>query len=305
MGRKKSNIKEEAGRNFLVREKEYYDILRRELEQRKGEDVDITFRQVRKNNGVSMNACTVRYGDAQIAPTVYLDPYYDHYLNGEAVAESAESILRYCRSKTPAVTIPENFFERYDNVPGRLGIKLVCTERNGAFLKEIPHLEMEDMSAIFYYLLEDLTFGNGMIIVRNSDMQRWGKSVEDLYRDALENCPKMLPPVFRPLSDVLDFIRPCGEGELYLLTNESALYGAAVVLYPGILDEIAGEIGAPFFVLPSSVHEMILLPDHGEDPEGLLEIVTEINHTQVAREEILTDAVYHYSRGDSFIRKLV
>lgn len=305
MGRKKTNIKDENAMNFHVKEKEYYDILRGELERRKGEGVDITFRQVRKNNGVSMNACTVRYGDAQIAPTVYLDPYYDHYLKGEAVAESAESILRYCRSKTPSVTIPENFFENYDNVPARLGIKLVCTGRNRTFLNDIPHIEVEDMSAIFYYLLEDLTFGNGMIIIRNSDMKRWGKTVEDLYRDALENCPKMLPPVFRSLSEVLEFIRPSGEGELYLLTNESALYGAAVVLYPGILKEIEKEIGAPFFILPSSVHEMILLPDYGEDPESFLDIVTEINHTQVAREEILTDAVYHYAPGDSFFQKLV
>ena len=62
-------------------------------------------------------------------------------------------------------------------------------------------------------------------------------------------------------------------------------------------------MGGSYFVLPSSVHEVILLPDHGEEPEELLEIVTEINHTQVAEEEILTDAVYKYEPGDSFIRK--
>ena len=77
--------------------KEYFEMLRKELDRLKGEDVDITYRDVRKNNGVYRKACTVRFHDAQVAPTVYLDPYYDHYLHGEAVSESAENILKYCR----------------------------------------------------------------------------------------------------------------------------------------------------------------------------------------------------------------
>ena len=276
--------------------KEYFEMLRKELDRLKGEDVDITYRDVRKNNGVYRKACTVRFHDAQVAPTVYLDPYYDHYLHGEAVSESAENILKYCRKKTPDVTFPENFFRDYDTVSGRLGIKLVGTQRNTEMLQDIPHIEFEDMSAVFFYLLEDPSFGNGMIIVRNTDME--------LMEQALRNCASMLPPVFRSLADVLDVFRPADEGNLYLLTNESALYGAAVLLYPGILQEIAEYLGGGFFVLPSSVHEVILLPDHGEEAGDLLEIVTEINHTQVAEEEILTDAVYKYEPGDAFIRRM-
>ena len=242
--------------------KEYFEMLRKELDRLKGEDVDITYRDVRKNNGVYRKACTVRFHDAQVAPTVYLDPYYDHYLHGEAVSESAENILKY------------------------------------------SHIEFEDMSAVFFYLLEDPSFGNGMIIVRNTDMERWQKAPGELMEQALRNCASMLPPVFRSLADVLDVFRPADEGNLYLLTNESALYGAAVLLYPGILQEIAEYLGGGFFVLPSSVHEVILLPDHGEEAGDLLEIVTEINHTQVAEEEILTDAVYKYEPGDAFIRRM-
>jgi hypothetical protein len=131
---------------------------------------------VRKNNGVYRKACTVRFHDAQVAPTVYLDPYYDHYLHGEAVSESAENILKYCRKKTPDISFPENFFRDYDTVSGRLGVKLVGTQRNTEMLQDIPHIEFEDMSAVFFYLLEDPSFGNGMIIVRNTDMERWQKT---------------------------------------------------------------------------------------------------------------------------------
>lgn len=188
---------------------------------------------------------------------------------------------------------------------GRLGIKLIGTQRNLELLREIPHIDYEDMSAVFFYLLEDPAFGNGIIMIRNTDMERWEKTPGELRSQALQNCSVLLPPVFRSLADVLEMFSPSasGEGDLYLLTNESALYGAAVLLYPGVLEQVSKQLGGSYFVLPSSVHEVILLPDHGEDPEELLEIVTEINHTQVAEEEILTDAVYKYEPGDSFIRK--
>ena len=292
-----------AEKGRIIREKEYYELLRRELEKQAGENADITIRDVRKNNGVYRKACTVRFNDAQVAPTVYLEPYYDQFLQGEAVAESADSILRYCRCRTPGVTFPDNFFRDYGTIKSRLGIKLIGKKQNETYLQDVPHIDLGDLAAVFYYLLENPAFGNGIIVIRNMDLERWGMTVEELYADALENCPQMLPPVFRMLSDVLEVLQPAGEGELYLLTNESALYGAAVILYPGILQEAVDYLGSDFFVLPSSVHEVILLPDNGEDPEGLLQIVAEINHTQVAEEEVLLDAVFKYRAGDDFIHR--
>jgi hypothetical protein len=172
-------------------------------------------------------------------------------------------------------------------------------------LREVPHIDRGDLAGIYYYLLENKAFGNGMIVIRNTDLERWGITTDRLYADAIENCPRMLPPVLHALSDVLGVLLPDDEEDLYLLTNESALYGAAVILYPGILQEAADYMESDFFVLPSSVHEVILLPDNGEEPESLLQIVSDINHTQVEEEEILIDAVYKYTSGDDFIHRLL
>ena len=152
------NEEQKKAGNTRIREKEYYELLSRELEKRAGENVDISIRDVQKNNGVYRKACTVRFNDAQIAPTVYLEPYYDHYLHGEAVAESADNILRYCRCQTPEITFPENFFKEYRTVRGRLGIKLIGKKRNEAFLKDVPHIDLDDLAGIFFYLLENPAF---------------------------------------------------------------------------------------------------------------------------------------------------
>ena len=85
---------------------------------------------------------------------------------------------------------------------------------------------------------------------------------------------------------------------MYVLTNQQKLYGAACMLYPGVLKAFSEENGQDFYVLPSSVHEVILIPAEPGTNEALLrEIVTEINRTQVAKDEVLADSIYYYSRN--------
>ena len=84
---------------------------------------------------------------------------------------------------------------------------------------------------------------------------------------------------------------------MYVLSNQQKLFGAACMLYPGVLKEFAKKLQNDFFILPSSVHEIILVPaEKGTDKDTLREIVTDINRTQVAEDEVLADSVYYYNR---------
>ena len=84
-----------------------------------------------------------------------------------------------------------------------------------------------------------------------------------------------------------------------VLTNNKGIHGAACILYPGVLDSVAQEMGGGFFILPSSVHEVILLLDTGNEDSGeLKKIISAVNTTQVAPEEVLSDTLYRYDRAD-------
>ena len=84
---------------------------------------------------------------------------------------------------------------------------------------------------------------------------------------------------------------------MYVLSNRTRVQGASCILYPNILKDFAAAVKSDFYILPSSVHEVILLPVQGdEDEEGLKRMVCEVNETQVEREEVLSDSVYYYSR---------
>ena len=73
-------------------------------------------------------------------------------------------------------------------------------------------------------------------------------------------------------------------------------YGASALFYPEFLEQVAKRFRGKFFILPSSIHELILVPDYGEDVKGLKEIVSDVNDNSdaVTEEDFLSNSVYHY-----------
>ena len=118
------------------------------------------------------------------------------------------------------------------------------------------------------------------------------------------SAPRYMPPVFKQLNEMLCLNDAADDG-LFVISNEYFAGGAAAVFYPGFLDSIGMALNKDLFILPSSINEMILVTDNGQDPGALLQIVKEVNRYHVAPEDVLTDAVYHYSRGDGGFHKLL
>ena len=86
---------------------------------------------------------------------------------------------------------------------------------------------------------------------------------------------------------------------MYILTNKERSLGAGTFLYPGVLKQAEELLGARFYVLPSSVHECILIPEEdGMTQEALTGLVTEINENQVDPREVLSNQAYYYRAED-------
>ena len=129
------------------------------------------------------------------------------------------------------------------------------------------------------------------------------KTLSQLYQDARQNALRLLPAeldsmtdVIRELTDGMDELEDMGV-PMYVLTNKRRTQGAVCILYEGILWECYKCIGEDYYILPSSVHEVILLADTGEEDIQLLKrMVREVNATQVLPEEVLSDSVYYFDR---------
>lgn len=296
------------------------------LRERLEAAVEIEMVSIPKNNGVVMQGIALKRPGEKIVPTIYTEGFYVDYLEGRDMEDILEDFLEIYEKQGTAETPDVEFYSDYGKVRKRLSLKLVNREKNRAMLAEMPHKDFLDMAVIFYCLVDSPFAGTAAILVKDAHMKSWGVTAEELYEDALTNAEKMMPGTIRSMEELLsrmvleenipvwewkkeeqeDFprlegaeaeSRGFGEIPLLVLTNSRRYLGAACMLYRGLLAGFAEKLGKNLYILPSSVHEVILLPeDKVNSSENLLRMVTEVNRTQLAPEEVLSDAVYYYDR---------
>ena len=287
-------------------------LVQREVEKRAGENYRVKLNDVMKNNGVVLRGITLMQDDSNISPTIYLNPYYDAYENGDTTLGTVidEVIDTYERNKINR-SIDMKFFLNYETVRSRIIFKLINTEKNRELLRDVPYIPFHDLSIVFQCLVSEERFGNASILIHNVHLQLWKVNARELYECALENTPLLQGYELADMNTVLEEMKALGgiddeeiedmqqEVPMYVLSNKSRINGASCILYKDILKDFAMVVDKDLYVLPSSIHEVILLPSDGtQKSEQLKEMVREINQSQVEKEEVLSDSVYYYRRSD-------
>lgn len=287
-------------------------LVQREVEKRAGENYRVKLNDVMKNNGVVLRGITLMQDDSNISPTIYLNSYYDAYENGDTTLGTVidEVIDTYERNKINR-SIDMKFFLNYETVRSRIIFKLINTEKNRELLRDVPYIPFHDLSIVFQCLVSEERFGNASILIHNVHLQLWKVNARELYECALENTPLLQGYELADMNTVLEEMKALGgiddeeiedmqqEVPMYVLSNKSRINGASCILYKDILKDFAMVVDKDLYVLPSSIHEVILLPSDGtQESEQLKEMVREINQSQVEKEEVLSDSVYYYRRSD-------
>lgn len=265
-------------------------------------ETELELVSMEKNNGVIMDGLTIRKKGQTVAPTIYLDSYYRDYLAGRSMQNICDRILDCCEDSSFLNEFDVNFFTDYRKIRPTVVYKLIHYEKNRELLERIPHLPFLDLAIVFYCLLTDTPVGNATVLIHNSHMKLWNISCSDLYQDAKRNALRLLPAEFKTMSEIICEISEGQEDTresdvpMYVLTNIRRVLGAVCILYDGVLDSCASRIGSAYYLLPSSIHEMILIPEEVVlDAKELVSMVREINETQVRSTEVLSDQIYFYS----------
>lgn len=283
------------------------------VSDRMGAHYSVSTHNVTKNNGVILTGILIKAnGNFSVAPTIYLNPYYDAYEKGDTTFGTVidEVIDTYERNKINR-SIDMKFFLNYETVRSRIIFKLINTEKNRELLRDVPYIPFHDLSIVFQCLVSEERFGNASILIHNVHLQLWKVNARELYECALENTPLLQGYELADMNTVLEEMKALGgiddeeiedmqqEVPMYVLSNKSRINGASCILYKDILKDFAMVVDKDLYVLPSSIHEVILLPSDGtQESEQLKEMVREINQSQVEKEEVLSDSVYYYRRSD-------
>ena len=271
------------------------------LKKKSGEGCTVHLQTVRKINGVILRGITITGESGNIMPTIYLDKFFRMYEDGRNFEEVVTLFLKEYEKAGVEGDFDIQFFSEYEKVRSRLGFKLLHYEMNRELLEQIPHRKYLDLAIVCYCDIKDKRIGHGSILIRKEHMEMWEIDDNLLIRDAMKNMPDLYPVDFMNMSVLLKKLYRDQtnllnmELPMFVLTNTERINGAASLLYEGQLDKIAKILGQDFYVLPSSIHEVIIVPKcKGKDEEDLSRMVDEINHEQLAIEEILSNHAYRY-----------
>lgn len=239
---------------------------------------------VTKNNGTRRTGILFKQEDSNLAPTIYLEEFYQKYLKGQQVPDLADSICSiYQEIRVKKTCDCQNLFD-FNHVKEHIVYKLIRRDANEELLKQIPYEPFLDLAVVYYIQIDNTRFGSAAIQIRNEHLRYWRVEKEEIRRLAEKNTSRIYPVQIR---QIVRF--------MYVATNEQCSLGAAVMRYPDFREKVRGMIRGDFYILPSSIHEVILVPESfGLEPERMQEMVKEINQTGVAPEEVLSDSVYYF-----------
>ena len=284
----------------------FFDALQTELAASLPDGVSVSFQQVQKNNGVILDALCVRTGASVCSPVIYLDPLYEQYRSGRSAAVIARAVAERLDGCDSASDSDFDNIRNLEIVKSRIAYRLISVCKNESLLSEIPWIPFLDLAVVFYLRFEPQDGYAVSMCINHGLARSWGLTADDLFAVASENTPELLPAKTESLPELMagflhvdpDTLRAPGVPELHVLSNVTGIYGAACLLYDGVIGEFARKADADLLILPSSVHEVMLLADSPDsDHESLRDTVRSVNGEAVPPEDFLSDELYRYDRS--------
>ncbi len=282
----------------------FTSVLTEQINNRLDKATSVMLHTALKNNGKERIGLTISHPGTNVFPTIYLEEFYNQYLSGRTISDIADNILSIYREIKFDTDWNVDEIQNFNTAKPLIAYKLIHLKKNESLLKSIPFVPFLDFAIVFYLLLENTERGTGCILITNEIQKSWEVDITDLYLAASLNTPGLLSAELKPMRAFIHELMHLPyqdsdetESRMYVLSNHLRYFGAACILYNHVLEDIGNMLNEDFYVLPSSIHETIILPcKFSPGAATLNNMVVEINQTQVSDEEILSDHVYYYSR---------
>lgn len=276
---------------------EYFlDRLEQMIEEQKEKDETVRRVRILKNNGVKLDGFSYYVEGHREHPTVYVNQYYRENLTEEELSQIAGQVLKTQReSQLFPVRGLEELLD-FRKMRRRIHSRLISREKNEELLEEVPWLPWLDLAVVFYFQVPEQMVKHATALIYTKHMEYWGVTLEDICHAAAENMARtqvFLEPMEAFLGEM--GFEPLSSG-MHILSNEQKEYGAAVILDPKVQRMCLEKLGESYYVIPSSVHELLLLPQSlSTGRSDLDELIQEVNASCVSEEEYLSGHAYFYS----------
>ena len=228
--------------------------------------------EVKRGVAQAMPECEI------VVPCIYLEDFFDRKMT---IEETIKKIIDIFINKK---TIKKNSF-----------LEVINTSRNKEYLEEIPHRDFLDLSIVCRLKVSTGKDGMSSTVLTKGLIKHLGMTEEEVFSYAYENTKKIMPCLICDMAEILGFAIPMG---IPIVTNKVKIFGAASVVFEDVLETISQRVDGNYYLLPSSRHEMIVVPDPEgtSKPSELRQMVYEVNREEVAEEDFLSDNIYYYDK---------
>ena len=301
--------------------------LKKQLQERTG--CEIRQQTVTKNNGVKRTAFIIMREDKNVHPSIYIDNFYDLFLNGETYENIINKIMKFEQKEGLNTNFNVNDFLDYEKIKGNLYYRIINYHENITMLKNMPHKKYLDLARVYYVVVESPEIGMGSILINKEYTRVWGVTEDEIDRVAKINTEIKMQPTVRNINEMVKknlmylFEQAVADGEIpadlkmpnmdkymgelpmYVVTNRQYYYGASVLMYAGFLKAVSEVMKDNLIIFPSSVHEFIFMKFETAfqcDYKTLKGIVEHVNAEVVDPEEYLSNNVYLYDRQKNELR---
>lgn len=283
--------------------KEFTDRMKTALSNALNREVQIV--SPLKINGIRPYGLAVKEPDSNISPTIYLESFFEEFLETGDWEQAVKDVLAFYQNAVLTDSVDMEWFRDFDQIQKKLYYRLINYETNQELLEKIPHTRFLDLAKVYYADCQIAENMPGSFLIHYKHINHWGIDENELAKTAEENTPGLYPAHIRDMLSALMPGIPLDTLEtpenfsssMFALTNAEADNGAAAICYKGVLDSFSRKIEDDLVILPSSVHETILLPLHKNgDIDHLKCMVYDINRTILEPSEFLSDNVYLFNR---------
>lgn len=277
----------------------------------KYQDMTLRVETVKKINR-SLDGLTLVRNEAvkNVSPTIYINDMYETYLKTEDLQEVLQSAAQTMEKAFDEVSVVGNL--DFDSAKDNIVFQVINTMQNEEMLKDMPHREFQDLSIIYRWIVKMDEQGIQSSVVRNNFANQLGMTEEQLFKCAVENTRRILPPTVKSMNDVMKEMfmadgmpveiaemmidEVSADKMMWVISNDKRINGAGSMLYEDNLHKLAMKLETDLYILPSSIHECIAVSTDMGDPYELAAMVNEINMGEVDISERLSNNVYYYDR---------
>ena len=304
----------------------FYDFVRENiadmLPEEMTEGAEFSVQDISKTSGI-YTGLVMRKPDLTITPTINLDGVYEKYQTNpeqgldEVANMVKEHVGRIMNGGMKDIVDLASKMSEYKNAKQILVVAPI-SEKRGIAMPDVPQQEIEGLHFVVKMQFSADKDGVAAAVVKQSHMESWGVSKEDLFNDAWENMKNLRPGKLSSMTEILsemigsdpvmeDILSGDMEMPMYVYTNEMRTDGAAGFFAPGVMDEIAEKLGGEnYYMFPSSIHECIVVPENVLESTGLKEMKDMIeagNATITNPAEILSETPFHFDAKEHRFEK--